>query len=71
MKKSKYYFTAIGIAVGTVFAAGILIPAFALTSNTLFIPFIGIGTVLGLIIGSAIDKSKEKQLKEEKKENSK
>ncbi|MGI6701290.1 MAG: hypothetical protein ACOX3U_02330 [Christensenellales bacterium] len=67
MKKNKYMYTGIGIALGTAIAASLCLTLYALTLNPLFIPFIGIGTVVGLIFGSNLDRSAQKKEKESDK----
>lgn len=56
MKKSKHYYAGAGMVLGTGIAGAICITLFAMSGNPLFIPFIGLGTALGLIIGSGIDR---------------
>ena len=45
-----------GIAIGTAVASAILMPIYVQTGNAVFIAFIGVGTVVGLIIGSGMDR---------------
>jgi hypothetical protein len=55
MNKKNYY-AGVGIAIGTAVAGAILMPIYVQTGNAVFIAFIGVGTIVGLIIGSGMDR---------------
>ena len=54
----KYSYTEIGMLFGLVIGSGIGITAFAITNNALFFTVTGFGIILGLGIGSLLDKRK-------------
>lgn len=58
--KTKISHAAVGLILGTSVAGGIFVVAFALTGNAMFIPFIGVGSALGLIMGAMQDRAVNK-----------
>ncbi|MFP4563824.1 MAG: hypothetical protein ACLFRY_11015 [Spirochaetia bacterium] len=61
MKESKHYYTGMGMILGTGIAGAVCMTLFILSGNPLFIPFIGLGTGLGLVFGAGIDQRKGKK----------
>jgi hypothetical protein len=47
------------MVLGTGIAGALCMTLFIVSENPLFIPFIGIGTGLGLVFGSAVDRRKD------------
>jgi hypothetical protein len=58
MKESKHRYAGIGMVLGTGIAGAVCMTLFIVTEKPLFIPFIGLGTALGLVFGSAVDRQK-------------
>ena len=54
----KYSYTELGMLFGMFIGSGIGITAFAITNNALFYTVPGFGIILGLGIGSLLDKRK-------------
>ena len=56
----KYSYTELGMLFGMFIGSGIGITAFAITNNALFFTVTGFGIILGLGIGSLLDKRMRK-----------
>jgi hypothetical protein len=54
----KYSYTELGMIFGMFIGSGIGVTVFASTNNTLFFTVPGFGIILGLGIGSSLDKRK-------------
>jgi hypothetical protein len=61
MNRSKHYYSGIGLILGSGIAGTVCMTLFIVSKNPLFIPFIGLGTALGLVFGSVIDRRKGKE----------
>jgi presenilin-like A22 family membrane protease len=59
-KTKKNYYAGVGMLMGTGMAGALMITLFSLTRNAMFIPFIGAGTAIGLIIGAGMDAKRAK-----------
>lgn len=57
--KRKYTNTELGISYGLILGGGLVSIAYALTNDTIWFSYLGLGLAIGLVIGSYLD-SKEK-----------
>ncbi|HHW31566.1 MAG TPA: hypothetical protein GXX20_07840 [Clostridiaceae bacterium] len=70
MKRKKNFYLGMGLLLGTAFGAALMIILFAATGNGIWISYTGVGTIVGLIIGIAMEASAAKKTSEESTEKS-
>jgi len=70
MKRKKNFYIGMGLLLGTAFGLALMVILFAATGNGIFISYTGVGTIVGLIIGIAMEVSAAKQKSEETTEKS-
>lgn len=54
----RYAYAKLGLVFGTALSGAFFMMLYAATGNAQWIPFIGIGPALGLILGAAVDRYK-------------
>jgi uncharacterized membrane protein YccC len=69
MDRKKNYYLGMGLALGTGIGGALMVVLFALTGNALWISFTGVGTIVGLIIGTGMEAVASKKRTEDSAQN--
>lgn len=66
MEKKKNYYTGAGLAIGAGIGGAVGMIVSAITGNSVFIAFAGVGTALGLVFGATLDAKNSKNTDDKK-----